>query len=249
MRGTYGGVSYFAVSCSMLRSANHGCPNISSMPFAPRRVSLFLSSSLTIRSCASGETVMRWRIGSGKLTGLSRIRKYIRCLFLWKKGGMPTIISKMRMPRAHQSTVKSWPFPISISGAKYSAVPQNEFASSPYWTNFARPKSATRRYPESKESMDTSHKVRQKESYTYHLHPRAHSQAWDLDKWCLSSASDQALKQLAPQKILPGSLGTYVLPPNDERAHRPWQTSSRNRSWTRSRIRTPCLRGTDGRSV
>jgi|LauGreDrversion4_2_1035121.scaffolds.fasta_scaffold42888_2 hypothetical protein len=45
----------------------------------------------------------------------------------------------MRMPRAHQSSVWSWPIPRSISGDMYSGVPQKEFDSR---ASLASPKSA-----------------------------------------------------------------------------------------------------------
>lgn len=35
----------------------------------------------------------------------------------------PASISKMRMPKAHQSTALEWPLLVIISGARYSGVP------------------------------------------------------------------------------------------------------------------------------
>lgn len=58
---------------------------------------------------------------------------------------MPTRISYNKIPRVQISTVKSWPCPLSISGLRYSAVPQNDVASLPGLTLVARPKSAKRR--------------------------------------------------------------------------------------------------------
>jgi hypothetical protein len=43
---------------------------------------------------------------------------------LFMKGGRPVAISYIKMPRVHQSTENPCPFMSSISGAKYSAVPQ-----------------------------------------------------------------------------------------------------------------------------
>ena len=37
-------------------------------------------------------------------------------------------ISNIIEPKLHQSTACPWPLPSTISGAKYSGVPQNDFA-------------------------------------------------------------------------------------------------------------------------
>lgn len=68
-------------------------------------------------------------------------------MFLWKNGGIPTSISYNRIPRVQRSTVWSWPLFWSISGERYSAVPQKLLAKPPVETFVARPKSASNKYP------------------------------------------------------------------------------------------------------
>ena len=58
-----------------------------------------------------------------------------------QKGGCDTSISKIRMPKAHQSTARLWPLFVMISGAKYSGVPHNVHVLSVIC--FAKPKSTT----------------------------------------------------------------------------------------------------------
>jgi hypothetical protein len=63
------------------------------------------------------------------------------------KGGLPVTISYIKIPKVHQSTLKPWPFISRISGAKYSAVPQNDFVVWFGYKNLASPKSANFIYP------------------------------------------------------------------------------------------------------
>jgi len=94
MSGIYFGFNSFFIKSSMSKSAKNGCYKISSIPFsAPSLFSFFLASSLLIRSWAFGDTYMLCFSGSGKVTLASWIKKNIWCLFLWKKGGIPTNIS------------------------------------------------------------------------------------------------------------------------------------------------------------
>lgn len=75
-------------------------------------------------SCSSGDISMPWRAGSGKIIFAVLIRMPSRWWLLFMKGGRPVAISYIKMPRVHQSTENPCPFMSSISGAKYSAVPQ-----------------------------------------------------------------------------------------------------------------------------
>ena len=52
----------------------------------------------------------------------------IKFLSSTKKGGTPISISYISTPNKYQSTALPWPVFSSISGAKYAADPQNEFA-------------------------------------------------------------------------------------------------------------------------
>lgn len=144
--GWYGGTNYLLSSNEISMPLKKGWERTSYISLrAPSLFFLFLSSNFFIKSFAKGETSIPCFCGSGKLTWLSFIKKYIRCLFLWKNGGTPTSISYNKMPSAHQSTVWSCPLPMIISGERYSAVPQKELASSVFEAIFASPKSARKR--------------------------------------------------------------------------------------------------------
>ena len=149
--GTYFGLTFFCRSFSMSISANQGWVRISLKSFFwPRRFFGFLWISFLIRSYASAEVLMsfstlwlRIYTCSGNLTSSFTILSNRIRGFLSKNGRRPNIISKRRMPMAHQSTVLSYFLFSTISGARYGLVPTKvRIWSSQSSRNLTIPKSA-----------------------------------------------------------------------------------------------------------